>query len=514
MTESKEIEFIIESDDENKPKPELTTYSYISNGIIFEYFVGYEIIGLLGYKNIGRTINDNVSKSNRIDFRDYPGVKIPELDPRTILISNDGAVEILLKTRKLVTPDVLHILKKFNIDVTNRKVFSKEQQCLLAITNVLKTEKYEDQFKVGRYYIDLYFTEFKIAIEVDENGHCDRRQCDERERMDFINETLEIDDSHWIRFNPDAYDFDISKVIGQIYRRIDQVKQEKYKTQNQLSIKLRQCNFCKIDKPLTTEYFKVHAQGFSKKCIECKDKCGDRNKKEKPLRQYAIDGTFIKEYKSVKEASDNLNIIASQISACCLNKIKTAGKYMWKYIDNDDDEKEEDNDEKEEDNDDEENEKDEYNGEDEDKDNNENIGKMKSLVKKIVAQYNLDGSFIRTFSSGHEAAKVYNVTSSSIYGAIRKKFVSCGYLWRYVENEEIIDKVDEVTPHRKYMKKVDIYKNDGTLYKTYISIKKASDDMKVNISMCRKFLSGIKDDPKGYVWKFKEDVEEKEVEDD
>ena len=30
--------------------------------------------------------------------------------------------------------------------------------------------------------------------------------------MDFVNKVLEIDDEHWIRFNPDEKDFDITKV--------------------------------------------------------------------------------------------------------------------------------------------------------------------------------------------------------------------------------------------------------------------------------------------------------------
>ena len=46
--------------------------------------------------------------------------------------------------------------------------------------------------------------------------------------MDYANKKLDIDDSHWIRYNPDEQDFDISKVIGQIYRRIDAIKQDKY----------------------------------------------------------------------------------------------------------------------------------------------------------------------------------------------------------------------------------------------------------------------------------------------
>jgi very-short-patch-repair endonuclease/prophage antirepressor-like protein len=204
---------------------ELTTYFYISNYLHFEYFVGYEIASLLGYKNTRDVIINNVSKSNQLVFRDFPGVKMPELDPRTILITPEGAIEILIKTRKRISPDVLHILKKFNIDTTNKKCLTKEQQTLSAIANAFKSEKIEDQYKIGNYFLDMYFPEYKIVIECDENGHSDRRPSDERERMDYVNETLKIDDSHWIRFNPDEYDFDLSKVIGKIYRKINDIKE-------------------------------------------------------------------------------------------------------------------------------------------------------------------------------------------------------------------------------------------------------------------------------------------------
>ena len=210
-----------EDDEENN---ELLTYSYISNHICFEYFVGYQIASLVGYKSPHSFITQNISKSNQIIFREYPGPKIPELDPRTILISRDGAIEILLKTRKRISPDVLHLLKEFHIETTNMKCLTKEQQTLSAITNVLKTEKYEDQYKIGSYYLDLYFTEYKIVVECDENGHADRKPYKERERMDYVNKELDIDDSNWIRYNPDENDFDISKMIGRIYIKINEIK--------------------------------------------------------------------------------------------------------------------------------------------------------------------------------------------------------------------------------------------------------------------------------------------------
>jgi transposase-like protein/very-short-patch-repair endonuclease len=217
-----EIEFIIESDEEN----ELTTYSYISNHLCFEYFVGYQITSLLGYKNPAQTIGNNVSKCNQLFFREYPGVKEPELDPRTVLINRDGAIELVIKTRKRISPDVLYILKKFNINTTNMKCLSKEQQTLSIITNTFKTETFEDQYKVGKYYLDLYFPEYKIVIECDENGHADRKPHKERERMDFVNEKLGLEDSNWIRYNPDEKDFDLSKVMGKIYRFINQYKEK------------------------------------------------------------------------------------------------------------------------------------------------------------------------------------------------------------------------------------------------------------------------------------------------
>lgn len=246
---------------------ELTTYTYISNHIHFEYFVGYEIASLLGYNNTTQTIRNNVSKCNQILFREYPGIKKPALDPRTILITRDGACEILLKTRKRISPDVMHILKKFGINTTNKKCLTKEQMTLSDITNVFKTELFDDQFKVGKYSLDLYFPEYKIIVECDENNHSDRDEYKEKERMDYINTSLNVDNGHWIRYNPDEKEFDVSKVIGRILM-IMRVKGK---------IPVRKCATCKVFK-LATEYHKSSHQpmGIEYSCKRCRS---DQNKK-------------------------------------------------------------------------------------------------------------------------------------------------------------------------------------------------------------------------------------------
>lgn len=279
MTDYKLAEIIIEySDEDEDDKHELTEYEYVSNGIRFTYYVGYEISSLLGYKDVNQVIRNSVSKYNQLPFRDYPGVKIPPLIPKTILISADGVCEILLKTRKRISPDVLHLLKTFGIETTNKKCLTKEQQTLSGLTNAFKTELFEDQYKVGKYYLDLYFSEYRLCIECDENGHSDRRPTVERERMDYVNKELCIDDSHWIRFNPDENNFDISSVIGKIFvaMKMKGVWKPKYvipvKAYKNINLDPEKpCNVCKVVKEL--KEFNVasdHRDGKENVCKVCK----------------------------------------------------------------------------------------------------------------------------------------------------------------------------------------------------------------------------------------------------
>ena len=281
MTDIKFPEIVIEySDDEGiEEKQELTQYSYFSgNRLCFEYFVGFEVAALLGYTNTKSVIKNNVSKCNQLPFREYPGVKIPSLNPKTILITYNGVCELLLKTRKRISPDVVHILKKFGIETTNKKCLTKEQQTLSGITNVFKTEEFVDQYPIGKYYLDLYFPVYRLIIECDENGHADRRPGDERERMDFVNKELQIDDSNWIRFNPDEKDFDISRVIGRIYTSMKMKGPWKRKyiepNKKKKNINLdpeKPCNMCNIVKPLTEfNSAREHRDGRENVCTICR----------------------------------------------------------------------------------------------------------------------------------------------------------------------------------------------------------------------------------------------------
>ena len=52
----------------------------------------------------------------------------------------------------------------------------------------------------------------------------------------------------------------------------------------------------------------------------------------KKVYQYTINGTYIKEYKSLTEASEATSLNFKNISACCNGKTKTCGGFRWSYI--------------------------------------------------------------------------------------------------------------------------------------------------------------------------------------
>ena len=51
------------------------------------------------------------------------------------------------------------------------------------------------------------------------------------------------------------------------------------------------------------------------------------------IYQYDLNGNILKLWNSLTEASKELGIYCSDIASCCRNKLKTAGKYIWKYYD-------------------------------------------------------------------------------------------------------------------------------------------------------------------------------------
>ena len=77
----------------------------------------------------------------------------------------------------------------------------------------------QTQYKVLSYRTDLYFHDYKLAIEVDDNWHSDRSIDYETKRQQAIEQELGY---KFIRIDSDKEDFDIFRAINEISRHIKQ----------------------------------------------------------------------------------------------------------------------------------------------------------------------------------------------------------------------------------------------------------------------------------------------------
>ena len=134
--------------------------------------------------------------------------------PHDHFLSIDGVKKVVVGTRK---PKAIELAKELGIDILSTKILSKETETLSYILTVFKGENMKEQYTVDGYRIDLYFPSHKLAIECDEFGHKDRDIGYEVTRQKYIETKLACT---FIRYNPDAKDFDIFIVINSIMKYI------------------------------------------------------------------------------------------------------------------------------------------------------------------------------------------------------------------------------------------------------------------------------------------------------
>ena len=86
----------------------------------------------------------------------------------------------------------------------------------------------QSELYVSGYRFDLYFHDYKLRIEFDEFGHCDRNSDYERKRERRLKEELNC---VFIRINPDKENFNCFNAIDKIHRHINKSTREMTKKQ-------------------------------------------------------------------------------------------------------------------------------------------------------------------------------------------------------------------------------------------------------------------------------------------
>ena len=85
---------------------------------------------------------------------------------------------------------------------------TKEQTMINSIKDIFEGEKIQTQYSVLGYRINLYFHEYKLAIEVHELGHTNRNINNEIERQKALKKELNC---IFITINPDEKDLTFLK---------------------------------------------------------------------------------------------------------------------------------------------------------------------------------------------------------------------------------------------------------------------------------------------------------------
>lgn len=120
------------------------------------------------------------------------------------------------------------------------------------------------------------------------------------------------------------------------------------------------------------------------------------SKRHAKVYQFDRNGNLIKEWNSVKEASQSLQINSEYIRACCNGTKKIVSGYIWSY------------------------------------DSKVDYLKHKAVHEREIEQYTLDGEFIKTFSRIIDASKELNINRRNISAACcGTRKTAGGYIWKY-----------------------------------------------------------------------------------
>ena len=98
-------------------------------------------------------------------------------------------------------------------------ILTKEQSELTKIISSFEGQNKQKLYKVLSYRIDLYFHDYNLATEIDENAHSNRNIDYEIKRQKAIKQEFGC---KFIRIDPDKEDFDIFRTINEIFRHIKQ----------------------------------------------------------------------------------------------------------------------------------------------------------------------------------------------------------------------------------------------------------------------------------------------------
>lgn len=180
---------------------------------------------------------------------------------------------------------------------------------------------------------------------------------------------------------------------------------------------------------------------------------------EVEVAQYDLDGNFITNYYSIKQAADLTGISKSGIQHAC-SKQTYCGEYQWRYFDG----------------------------------NKSNIEKANTLYKAVY-QFDLSGNYITYYKSATDAERKTGICAKDINANCNKKQnQSHGYYWSF-------KKKFEFNPNLRFIP-VASYDKNGKFLKSYTSIRSAEKETNVSRAVIANCIKGKSKFAGGVRWRY------------
>lgn len=180
----------------------------------------YDILRSMGYQNGGETTEWKIIYEKHPDIT-WKKFKFSGRGQRETPVMNNSTTQKLIKL--VYSKSRIHTLeekRKFlgDVDYYPVRVYT-EIEIHDNIRKVFSDTRIVFQHAVGSYKVDLYFPEYKLCVECDENGHMGYSAQLEKTRETFISETIGC---VFIRYDPYDQNFDIFYLINEIRTKMKQ----------------------------------------------------------------------------------------------------------------------------------------------------------------------------------------------------------------------------------------------------------------------------------------------------
>lgn len=145
---------------------------------------------------------------------------------KCLFLNENGVKRLIVSSRK---QDVCKIAEYFDVGILDYKHLPTETETMMFIQRCFCDENIVREYNIGSYRLDMYFVDYKLAIECDEEKH-NNQQIQDQERQEYLETVYGIT---FLRYKPQRDKLEVAKVINQIHNFI-LAKHDKHKSQKQI----------------------------------------------------------------------------------------------------------------------------------------------------------------------------------------------------------------------------------------------------------------------------------------